>query len=208
MTTIVWDGKTLASDSQMTVGHSMIALSEHQKIFTPNPEKEYWEANGQRVVAFAVSGDAKSIDYIKHELHQGITFRTQVEVEDELAFQAILVTENHMVYDWVVDTNKEKRNTWSSLIPINGPTAKGSGGRFALAIVSVGKDAKTAVKATIKLDAFTGGSIQEFIPEPAPALPSVRPEHLKPVVVEKPPAEEKEKGKGYKGKKEAADTVL
>lgn len=199
MTTIVWDGKTLASDSQMTNGN-LIALSNFQKIYIPDPEKEYWEANGKRVVAFGIAGDAKAVDYIKHELHQGITFRTQVECEDDLMFTAILVTEDHLAYSWVVDTNKEKRNTWSELIPHSGPIAKGSGGRFALAIVSIGKDAKAAVKATIKLDAYSGGDIQEFIPEPIPAVPSVRPEHLKPKVEET--KDEKKDADKKEGKKE------
>lgn len=201
MTTIVWDGKTLASDSQCTNGN-LIALSDFKKIYTPDPEKEYWEANGKRIVAFALAGDAKAVDYIKHELHQGITFRTQVEVEDDLRFMAILITEDHLAYDWTVDTNKEKRNTWSELIPHSGPIAKGSGGRFALAIVSIGKDAKTAVKATTKLDVYSGGSIQEFTPEPPPAAPSVRPEHLKPKVEETKAKDDEKKEEKKDSKKE------
>lgn len=205
MTAVIWDGKTLATDSQMTMGHGTISLAEFKKIYTPDPEKEYWEVNGKKVVAFAVAGDAKCVDYIKHELHKGINFRTQVEVEDELFFGALLITEDHMCYDWTVDTNKEKRNTWSSLIPIFGPVCKGSGGRFALSVVAIGKDAKTAIKAAIRLDAFSGGAIQEFSPGPVPETPSVRPEHLKVVEEKKEDAKSEEDDSKDKGKGKSKD---
>lgn len=198
MTCIVWDGKTLASDSQIT-SNGAIGLAPFKKIYFPDDKTEYWEANGKRVIAFAVAGDARSIDYIKHELHKGITYRTQVDVEDDMFFSTILVTEDLLAYDWTVDTNKEKRNTHSALIPHSGPIAKGSGGRYAIAIMAIGKDAKSAVKAAIRLDPHSGGDIIEFVAPEAPATPSVRPEHLK-SKVEEPKAKDEDKKDGKKEK--------
>lgn len=198
MTTVIWDGKTLASDSQVT-SNGAIGLAPFKKIYTPDDATEYWEVNGKRIIAFGLSGDARAVDYIRHELHKGITYRSQVDVDDELFFSAILLTEEHLVYSWTVDTNKEKRNTHSSLIPFDGPVAKGSGGRYALAVIAIGKDSKTAVKAAIRLDPHSSGDIIEYAPPAPPAVPSVRPEHLKPKV-EEPKAKDDEKKDNKKEK--------
>lgn len=202
MTTVAFDGKTLASDSQLTKGHGTIQLVDFQKIYTPNDEKEYWEVNGVKVVAFGIAGDAKCVEYIKETLRKGVDFRTQIDVMDDLIFDAILVCEDHNVFDWHVDTNKEKRNTWSQLIPINGPLVLGSGGRYALAVMAIGKNAVQAVKAAVKIDAFSGGPIQEFTLADKPLVPSTRPEHLK-VKTEEKVEEKKEEPVSKKGSKAA-----
>jgi len=178
MTTICYDGKMLASDSQISRGLTKWP-GAFPKIYYPDPEKEYWEVNGVKALAFAVSGDATAVDYIREALAKGINFRTRVEHED-LDFETIIVDENGTSYMWTVFANKDKRGEQHHLLPMVPPIAGGSGGRFALAVMIVKKSAEEAVKAAMKIDMGSGGEVQVFHVPPKPEVPSVRPAHLKP----------------------------
>lgn len=177
MTTIVWDGKSLVSDSQMTSGN-LVHPAGFKKIYTPDDATEYWEANGVKVVAFGLAGQAKAAEFIKEYLRKGVDYKSRVGHDDELEFEAILITEKHNCFLWSVYANKEKRNEEQFLLPLDPPVATGSGKRFAIAIMSIGKSAEMAMKATIKLDVFSGGEPVIFTPQPIPEVPSVRPAHL------------------------------
>lgn len=200
MTTICWDGKTLVSDSQMTSGN-MIHPAAFKKIHVPDDATEYWEANGVKVIAFGLAGQAKAVEFIKEYLRKGVDYKSRVEHSDELDFEVLLITEKHNCFLWSVYANKEKRGEEQFLLPLDPPVATGSGKRFALSILSIGKSSEAALKATMKLDAFTGGEPVIFTPPPIPAVPSVRPEHLK---VQQEPAPEKIEGEGKRGGKERA----
>lgn len=178
MTSLAWDGVTLATDSQITSGGT-IHPAPFKKIYTPDDATEYWEANGVKIVAFAISGQAKAVEYIKEHLRKGIDYKYRMTHEDELDFEVILITERHNCFIWSVYANKEKRGEEQFLLPMDPPVTGGSGRRVAMAVMSIGKTAEFAIKATSKLDIFTGGEVQTFRPGPIPEVPSVRPEHLK-----------------------------
>jgi hypothetical protein len=178
----------------------MVMPGAFKKIYTPDDATEYWEANGVKVIAFALCGQAKSVDYIKEHLRKGIDYKSRVEHLDELDFEAFIITEKHDCFIWNVYANKEKRGEEQFLLPMPPPVAAGSGMRFAMAAMVVGKDAPGAIKVANKLDAFSGGEVVTFELGEIPAAPSVRPEHLKPKVEE---PKEKIEGEGKPGKKEA-----
>lgn len=178
MTTIAVSAGQLAADTQMTKGRGMIMPAPFIKIHLPEEGKEYWEANGVKIIAFALCGQAKAVDYIKENLRKGIDYKSRVTHDDELEFQALVVTEKHNVFVWSVYANKEKRGEEQFLLPVDPPVAAGSGMAFAMAAMCVGKDAKGAIKTASKLDAFTGGDITVFDFPPVPEVPSVRPAHL------------------------------
>jgi hypothetical protein len=185
MTTICFDGNQLAADTQVTKGHGMVMPGPFKKIHVPDDATEYWEANGVKVVAFALCGQAKAVDYIKEYLRLGITYKSRVEHLDELDFEALIITEKHDCFIWSVYANKDKRGEEQFLLPMAPPVASGSGSRFAMAAMCVKKNAEGAIRVAMKLDAFTGGNVDTFDLAPVPEVPSVRPEHLKPKVEEK-----------------------
>jgi hypothetical protein len=201
MTTVAVTDKQLATDSQAT--RAMTAMpSNFQKIFTPEEDKEYWEVNGVKIIAFGLCGNYHAADFIKHYLAKGIDYRSRVEHEDELDFEALIIDENHNIFTWSVYANKEKRGEDQFLVRVQPPIAAGSGFKFALAVMCNGRTAEKAVQVAIKLDPFSGGEVQVFDFPAKPEVPSVRPEHLKPKEEEKKDdpkaAEEKPKGKGKK----------
>lgn len=177
MTTIAVSEGMMASDGQATKGH--VALpGNFKKIHLPDEATEYWEANGIRIIAFGVCGQAHSVEFIKEYLRKGVNYKTRVEHADELDFEAVLITEQHDVFAWDVYANKEKRGEQQFLVPCNTPYATGSGGRLALAAMCVGQNAAKAVKTASKLDVFSGGDVDVFEFPPKPVTKSVRPEHL------------------------------
>lgn len=177
MTTIAVSEGMMASDGQATKGW-MAMPGNFKKIHFPDPETEYWEANGVKIIAFGVCGQAHSIEYIKEYLRKGVDYRTRVTHEDELDFEAILITERHEVFAWSIYANKEKRGEEQFLLPVNIPYASGSGSRFAMAAMCVGQNAAKAVKTAIKLDVMSGGDVAVFEFPPIPEVKSVRPAHL------------------------------
>jgi hypothetical protein len=180
MTTICWDGKKLVSDSQVTAG-MQISPGGLRKIYTPE-EGEYWDVNGHRVLAAGISGDGKSIEYVREHLRVGVTYKTRIEDVDELNFSALLIAEDGNCYRWGM-TKRQGRPLMTDIVPLMPPTAVGSGQTFALAVMSIGKPAEAAVRAAIRHDKWSGGDLQIWEVPPKPATKSVRP-----VVTEPTPA--------------------
>lgn len=201
MTTIAVSEGMMASDGQATKGF-MALPGNFKKIHQPDDAVEYWEANGEKIIAFGVCGQAHAVEFIKEYLRKGVDYKTRVEHADELDFEAVLITENHDVFAWDVYANKEKRGEQQFLVPCNTPYATGSGGRIALAAMCVGQNAAKAVKTSIKLDVMSGGDVTVFEFPPKPETKSVRPEHLviKDPEEKKPEAEEKPEAKKAKDK--------
>ncbi|MNG46940.1 hypothetical protein D3C79_48070 [compost metagenome] len=177
MTTIAVSDGMMASDGQATKGW-MAMPGNFKKIHKPDEATEYWEAAGVRIIAFGVCGQAHAIEYIKEYLRKGIDYRTRVTHDEELDFEAILITERHEVLAWSIYANKEKRGEEQFLLPVNVPYSSGSGSRFALAAMCVGQNAAKAVKTACKLDVMSGGDVDVFVFPPVPEVKSVRPAHL------------------------------
>lgn len=171
MTTIAYDGKVLVSDSQLHHGETA-QPAPFRKIHIPE-EDEYWEINGTKVVAFGLVGNPYTLDFIKDKLREGVDYKTKFEVPGNEEFEAIIIDENGLSHMWVVINSKNE--LVSSVIPMLPPLAIGSGDQFAIAVMSIGKPAHTAVKAAMKLDIHTGGNLQIFEVPPKPEAKSVRP---------------------------------
>lgn len=137
MTTVVWDGKTLAADRQLTSDE--VVRGGCSKIFNYKKDK-YLSGCGCYYEITATAEYFKDIE--KND-------KPSIEESEFI----LLDTKQKRV--WMLD----KR-----LIPItvDSPFAIGSGSHFALAALTMGLDAVSAIRLASKLDINTGGGI-EFI---------------------------------------------
>ncbi|KAB0556220.1 hypothetical protein [Pantoea stewartii] len=153
MTTIAWDGSTLASDSQSTSNDVICTLNE-QKIFTPT-EKQ-WSVNGEVVLAVGTAGDCGIELQLFEMMEAGLTHKSQFTPEP--SFTALAVTGKGRM--WIISKNTGDAHASISL-QLDG-YATGSGGMIARAAMHCGKDAIGAVEVATQLDVFSGGKIQSF----------------------------------------------
>lgn len=153
MTTVAWDGKTLASDTQASSGDVVCSTSE-QKIYTP-PESG-WEVCGDKVLAFGCSGDCGAEMELQDLLAHNLTYAT--EFLPTFSFTALAVVGAGRTYIIA----KEKGETRSSISLQVEPYAIGSGGLIARTAMYCGKDARAAVLVAIDLDCYSGGRVDSF----------------------------------------------
>ncbi|MNM27094.1 hypothetical protein D3C81_375780 [compost metagenome] len=177
MTTLCWDGKSLAADSRESI-REMVLPTVCNKIHEPGPD-EYWEVGGVKCLAFALAGMSSGVPYLTEMLRAGVTHRSKFPEDVEMVFNAIMVLEDHTA--WVMTVVPSKGRTVTYAIPGNPPIATGSGENFAYSIMSIGKSAEAAVKHAMKLDPWTGGEVHVFTPPPKPEVPSKRPETSAPL---------------------------
>ena len=153
-------------------------LTDHKKIFTPEGD-QYWEIQGQKVLAFGICGDSQSLPYILEELEKGVTHKTRFTVE-KLDFLIMAVTEHGVCWYWGVDIDPRRASPINILNPNSGPCSAGSGQIIAHAVMGVTGDATQAITQAIRLDIYSGGEIQTwtfpgkpevFSKRPAPELP-------------------------------------
>jgi len=139
MTTIAYDGITLASDSQATSSH--IHTGDFQKIF-----KIKFESGA--CVLVAGCGDAFAISAFIAWVEDGMC-------EDEYppnmdAFTGLVVS----------DSGAYLFCDRPHPIPVHAPFGMGSGGDFAIGAMAAGKSARDAVKVAITVDPYSGGKIK------------------------------------------------
>lgn len=145
MTTIVYDTKSLVSDSQSTIG-DQIYENDCQKLF-PN------------VGPFAVLGVAgnyqDAMDVI--EVIQDFTKVNQVRGLDyeELEWNCAMLAITHEGQVWHY-TGKFSFELRSDI-----PFAIGSGASYAMGALAMGADAETAVKVASKFDLYTNDITQK-----------------------------------------------
>lgn len=159
MTTVAWDGKTLASDTQASSGDVVCSTSE-QKIYTP-PESG-WEVCGDKVLAFGCSGDCGAEMELQDLLAHNLTYAT--EFLPTFSFTALVVVGAGRTYIIA----KEKGETRASISLQAEPYAIGSGGLIARTAMYCGKDAREAVQVAIDLDCYSGGRIDSFATDQPP----------------------------------------
>lgn len=180
MTTICWDGKTLASDSKASQ-RDIAMIGDHQKIYVSRDD-QYWEMQGTRVLAFALAGDPDVLPWVLEALETGVTHRTALEEVQETDFVTICVTELGQAWYFGLSRNAHHRRNTVIFSPITGPCSAGSGQVIANAVMSIGKSAKDAIKQAIRLDNHSGGSIQHWDFPGVPEVLSTRPVKEAPVV--------------------------
>lgn len=177
MTTICWDGKTLATDSKASQ-RDIAMLGDHKKLYLPT-EDQYWEIQGVKVLAFALAGDPDVLPWVLEALDKGVTHRTGLEDIQETDFVTLCITEKGEAWYFGLSRNARQGRNTVILSPIFGPGAAGTGQVIANAVMSIGRSAKDAVKQAIRLDNHSGGAIQSW---EFPGVPEVL--SKRPVVVE------------------------
>jgi hypothetical protein len=137
MTTIAWDGFTLATDSQGTLGDNKSG-SVHKKLFK----------NIGPFRAVALSGELRAFPKVLKSFKTGDV--------DETKFEVVGICVDKHGVAWEFDGFHW---TFQKMRPL---TAMGTGWALATAAMQGGADAHKALKITCKLDLYSGGRIQKF----------------------------------------------
>lgn len=151
MTTIAWDGTTLAADS-------LYALGNH-KWFVPDSKLIWVPYEGEYAMFGDVGGVEASVLVIQW-LHEGADPDVKPLFLAESEYSALLVTRHGALA------------MSSNLVPyaVPPPFAIGGGWEFARAALHMGASAEGAVQVAIDLCVLTGGPIQTLRWEDAPRL--------------------------------------
>jgi len=175
MSTVAFDGKRLVSDSSISVDNT-VSQTPFRKIFTPDDDGEYWEICGVKAVAFATVGLPCSGRELRKALQKGLDEDTDTSCFTE-QFDGIVIDENGVAHQLVATARNKGGQEIIRLhfIPTMGMVAIGSGEQYAMAVMSVGKSARSAIKAAIALNIDTAGCLQVFEVPPKPETPSKRP---------------------------------
>lgn len=158
MTTIAYDGVSLASDSQTTQGDVRLSLNA-QKIFQPL-DGETWAVNGERAIAFGVAGKLHSTIAVHKALsscmsgYKGLTVDTRFPKGYSLNY--LVITEDGGVY--AGGQYEDDDVPW--LAKVSAPIAVGSGAEFAMGAMAAGVSAKIAIGIAAQYDVGTGGKVQ------------------------------------------------
>ncbi|HBS5629915.1 TPA: hypothetical protein MAK11_002681 [Klebsiella pneumoniae] len=153
MTTVAWDGKTLASDTQASTG-DVVCSSTEQKIYTA-PDSG-WGVYGERVLAIGCSGDCGAEMELQDLLANGLSYAS--EFLPTFSFSALAIINAGRAY--VI--SKDKGETRANISLQIEPYAIGSGGVIARTAMRCGKDAREAVAVAIEMDCYSGGSVDSL----------------------------------------------
>ncbi len=149
MTTIAWDGVTLASDSRIVKGSRLIS-DKYQKIYSFPSGYSY---HGDELLAIGISGVVADFD-------KAILMITSksigcLEFDNKCEIDAIIIGEK-FVYEMEEGQDFLIRHEKSTKL------ACGSGAVFARTAMHLNKNAKQAVKVAIDLDCGCGGEVQSM----------------------------------------------
>lgn len=155
MTSIAFDGKTLATDSRCCSGNIIISDNKQKLILVKgtNKENKCTKIYGERVLAFALCGDATVASGFIYNFINGTMDKFIKPINDEdSGFTGVFIT-NKSIY-----TNCHgDLNFCSYPLQLFG---EGSGLPFIMSALELGLDAIEAVKHAIKFDAGSGGEVQ------------------------------------------------
>lgn len=140
MTTLAFDGVTLASDSQVSCG-GMINSKSEKKLFTL--------IDGRH---FCGCGTVRGVHMVLNWLNAGQPLPAPTWNQEDGEFEGMVVNAD--------GTNPCEIYSGGIFAPVAVPWVGGSGCRFAQAAMHLGYTAKQAVECARDLDAYTGGPIQ------------------------------------------------
>lgn len=146
MTTIAWDGETLACDSRIT-DNVCIIDDAYNKLF--ETELEY---NSDIITAYALSGSISDFQ-IMHHIIETNTFHPIQETKHQCSGIFVGVKRVYTLEPHKCVLIPYKRNTL---------LGEGSGGIFALSALKLGLNAVQAVKHAITLDYCSGGKVKHL----------------------------------------------
>lgn len=139
MTTVAWDGVTLAGDSQWMVGSTRVGGSPKVRRLTA--------PNGRRVL-FGFAGDSAYMQAYLHWLAGGAQ-----PTASGGSWQILMIDEERDIY-----YRHDGSPYWDRFG--RRPCAIGNGTRYAVGAMAAGADAVQAVKIARRLDTDTGGRIR------------------------------------------------
>lgn len=153
MTTIAWDGMTIAADSQSTTGGRM---SFRDNKIIPGDGASI---NGRKVIYIGLAGTSGDERHIISWLssmkdENGV----EREMNPEVDCIVMLITAEGNCF--TVQKNKDNSVPW--IYESHAPYAIGSGADFAISAMHLGFNAKDAVSHACELDAYSGGEIKSF----------------------------------------------
>lgn len=155
MTTIAFDGTTLAADSQTT--QEGVRLSMQAEKIHVRPEGSTWKVNGEMVAAFGVAGKLNSAYLVQYAMAlDGFDASHSFPKGTSLTFLAVTVDGNVYV------GGQNEDDDWAWLSKVSAPMAVGSGAEFAIGAMAAGTTAAKAVIIAARFDTATGGGVQEF----------------------------------------------
>ncbi|QVW55673.1 hypothetical protein pEaSNUABM9_00092 [Erwinia phage pEa_SNUABM_9] len=162
MTTIAYDGETLASDGMMT-SSDVVMGTQIQKIFQPKANQS-WTVNGENAIALAVAGQVSAIRQLQaalsgdSDLISNATLCAESKFPKGLSFNYIVIAESGAVY--MGGQTEDSELAWISEVDV--PIAIGSGSDFAMGAMAAGASAVGAVGIATRYDTCSGGKIQSI----------------------------------------------
>lgn len=154
MTTIAWDGITIAHDSQATAGN--LVLANVPKLFPVSQGDELF-IFGELAVLITCSGSSGDHRHAMHFM-RNCTQDGILEMAEELAFCAWVFTNAGRC--WAIQ--KQPGNVMPSVYEVIPPAAAGSGSDIAMTAMYLGQSAEQAVITASVLDAFTDANVKTY----------------------------------------------
>ncbi len=140
MTSIAWDGKTLAADGRCTSG-SRIMQDNRAKILVD----VHSEVRGSTVIAYALAGAADMTHRVGKWIEEGCPVTEDFK---DCEFECIIITEDK-AFTYSAEAN--------DIFELQSSEALGSGYYYALSALKLRKNAVQAVKFAATIDIFSGG---------------------------------------------------
>lgn len=155
MTTIAFDGNTLAADSQTTQENIRLSNSA-VKIFTRVAQSDDWAIEGKRITAFGVAGNLHAANDLRRAMETFAGHKAGDPFAKGITFAFIAIAEDRTVF--VGGKYSDDDRSW--VVEAQAPVAVGSGGDFAMGAMAAGATAEQAVEIAARFDVNTGGLVQ------------------------------------------------
>ena len=152
MTTIAWDGKTIAHDSQSTAGN--LVMANQVKSFIVNASDALF-IRGELAKLIVCSGTAGDERWGAHFMRNS-SVDDILELPEELTFNLWVFTERGNCYA----IHKYQGNKHPSVYVIIPPFASGSGTDIAMTAMYLGQSASDAIITASVLDAYTDSNVK------------------------------------------------
>ena len=153
MTTIAWDGITIAHDSQATAGS--LVMANQQKSFVLDSSDAFFIC-GELAVLIVGSGTAGDERYAKQFMRLAVN--DIMEMPEELSFTQWVFTAKGNCFA----IQKMPDNKYPAVYPVTPPLAAGCGRDFAMTAMYLGQTAEQAVITASALDAFTDSNVKTY----------------------------------------------
>lgn len=153
MTTMAWDGITIAHDSQATAGS--LIMANQQKSFKLSPSDAFFIC-GELAVLIVGSGTSGDERYAKQFMRCAVD--DVMEMPEELSFTQWVFTDNGNCFA----IQKMPDNKYPAVYSVIPPLAAGCGRDFAMTAMYLGQNAEQAVITASVLDAFTDSNVKTY----------------------------------------------